>query len=85
MPSGRNILKNVDDRFLIIKSFIEKSNKDYEKTQKLHESELTNIKTIIENIIIKIDNISPYRVESTKYQYSDTVVPANNKLSTTIG
>ena len=53
---------------------IEESKKDDEKTQKLYEYEITKIKEIMAYIMVKIDNISSDKVESLKYQGSDTEV-----------
>ena len=46
-----------------MKSSIDNNNEYDEKTQKVHESELTNIKKIIENVMVRIDNISTDKVK----------------------
>ena len=52
-----------NDNYLIMKSSIDNNNEYDEKTQKVHESELTNIKKIIENVMVRIDNISTDKVK----------------------
>ena len=49
--------KKLYDHFIIMQDSIEDNKKADENTQKVHESELTNIKTIIENIMFKIEKI----------------------------
>ena len=75
----KNMKKNLDDQLLIIQYLIYNNKKDSEKSQKVYQSEINDLKFIRAQIIVKMYKFSPEKVEPPNAQYPENLVPANNK------
>ena len=73
---------NLDYRLNIIQASIDTNNQDNDnikKTLTKYDSEFTDIKTIIKQMMVQNHHYSPDNMESPKAYNPDTVVPDNKE------
>ena len=77
-------MKKLDDQILTIQAsdnYINHADEETKETLERHESEFTNIKTIIAQLLIQDKNYSTDKVDSPKDQDTDTILPGNKIYS----
>ena len=75
----------LDGQLRIIQYLIDDNNKSSAKTHKTLWSDINNPKKIMAQIMVKMEKLSSEKVEPSKSQDTENVVPANKKYQTLEG